>query len=160
VTVFLLSACSNQYGDAAGSAAADVVSPSQTAHDARPPSGSSFKNCRGGKNIHWWVAHIEAVTAPDLEALVLLHLTHADRSPFDPADTETLAAWLREGAKADNLYYAVSTQLAVAELNVRHGIAPQFGTLVLRDQANRELALENASLPWLETLLLEFHRCQ
>ena len=142
------------------SACTDPLSPSPVSQTTASPAGSSFKNCKGGRNIHWWVAHIEDVTAADLQALTVWNLTNADRSTFDPSDADTLATWLKEGAKADDIFYALSAQLAGAVLNVRHGFVHESGTFVLVDQANRELVLENPSIGWMEQLLYEFNRCQ
>lgn len=110
--------------------------------------------------MHWWTTHIEEVTAADLEALAALNLANADRSSFDPADPDTLAAWLKAGARSGDIFYALSAQLAVGALNVRHGFVPEAATFVLVDQANRELARENPSVGFMETILYEFNRCQ
>jgi hypothetical protein len=100
------------------------------------------------------------VTGDDLAALTALNLTNADRTPFDPTDMDTLADWLRAGARTDEIFFAVSAQLAVAVLNVRHGFVRESATLVLVDHVNRELARENPSVGFLETILFAFSRCQ
>lgn len=169
-TILLLSACTNQQLEPAASPTISPLSPSTLSQTTPPPPGSAFQNCRGGKNIHWWVARIENVTAADLEALAQLNLTNANRTSFDPSDADTLATWLKHGARArvhpvradtrDNIFYALSAQLAVAVLNVRHEFVHESATFVLVDQANRELARENPSIGFMETLLYEFNRCQ
>lgn len=161
--VLLVSGCSSNQGDPSAASTVSPLAPSSVAQKpptTPPPSGSSFKNCRGGKNIHWWVAHIEDVTAADLEALAALSLKNADASDFDPSDTGTLATWLKEGARSDDIFYALSAQLAVGVLNVRHEFVHESATFVLVDQASRELARENPSIGFMETLLFEFNRCQ
>jgi hypothetical protein len=160
--ISLFAGCSNGQVDTSGGASSPLAPTSviQAKPTFPPPNGSSFKNCRGGKNIHWWVAHIEDVSAEDLAALTAVNLTNADRTPFDPADTDTLADWLRAGARSDEIFFAVSAQLAVAVLNVRHGFVHESGTAVLVDQANRRLADEDPSVGFLETILFEFNRCQ
>lgn len=158
--VLLATACSDQERNGPSSSATPLGPAAAAPPTTPPPAGSSFKNCRGGRNVHWWRAHVDRVVAGDLEALAQLNLLNADRSPFDPSDTATLEEWLRQGSRADDLFYALSTQLAVAVLNVRHGFVSESGTFVLVDQANRELARENPSLGFMDTLLYEFTRCQ
>lgn len=161
-TILLAAGCANEQGVTSGSASSPLApaAVAQAPPTVPPPSGSSFKNCRGGKNIHWWAAHIEEVNAGDLAALSAVNLTNADRSPFDPTDTDTLADWLKAGARTGDIFFAVSAQLAVAVLNVRHGFVHESATFVLVDQANRELVRENPSIGFLETILFEFNRCQ
>jgi hypothetical protein len=162
-TILLFTGCASEQADNPGSASSPVAPASltQAPPTVPPPMGSSFKNCRGGKNLNWWVAHIEDVSAEDLAALTALNLTNADRTPFDPSDTDTLADWLKAGSRTDEIFYAVSAQLAVAVLNVRHGFVGESATFVLVDQANRELGAERPSVAFLENpILYEFTRCQ
>lgn len=158
--VLLATGCSGQERNDSSSSATLLAPAAAAPPTTPPPAGSSFKNCRGGRNVHWWRAHVDRVVAADLEALAQLNLLNADRSAFDPSDTAILEAWLRQGARTDDLFYALSTQLAVAVLNVRHGFVHESGTSVLVDQANRELARENPSLGFMEQILFEFTRCQ
>jgi hypothetical protein len=162
-TILLSAGCANEHADTSGSAPSPIApaSVTQAPPTIPPPSGSSFKNCRGGKNLNWWAAHIEDVTAEDLAALTDLNLTNADHTPFDPIDTNTLADWLKAGARTDEIFFAVSAQLAAAVLNVRHGFVHESATFVLVDQANRTLGEgEGASIGFLEQILFEFNRCQ
>ena len=159
VTVILLAGCSERPNPSAEAPATSLLSPTIDAQSPHP-TGPSYKNCRGGKNGHWWIAHSRQVTAADLDALSGFNLTNADRAAFDPADVATLTAWLKDGLRTDDIFYALSAQLAVAVLNVRHELLHESRTAVLVDQSNRELARERPSIGFMETLLQEFRRCQ
>jgi hypothetical protein len=161
-TILVFTGCASERADRPGSPSSPLAPGAvmQAPPTVPPPMGSSFKNCRGGKNVNWWVAHIEDISAEDLAALTGLNLTNADRTSFDPSDTATLEEWLKTGARADGIFYAVSVQLATAVLNVRHGFVHESGTAVLVGEADRQLASENPSIGFLETILWEFTRCQ
>ena len=81
-----LGGCANEQGHISGGASLLVLPSSLT--QAPPtvpaPSGSSLKDCRGGKNLHWWAAHVENVTGEDLAALAALNLTARTVAPSAP----------------------------------------------------------------------------
>jgi hypothetical protein len=58
--------------------------------------------------------------ADDLALMVSLHLRDGGGSDFDPADYDAFRTWLL-GAKATNMAYMLSVQLAAMELNVLNG---------------------------------------
>jgi hypothetical protein len=77
----------------------------------------------GGKTLGFWSNKNgqAMVDSADLAMLAALNLRKADGSHFDPTTYAQLKNWL-QGAKATNMAYMLSAQLAAMELNVYNGL--------------------------------------
>ncbi len=77
----------------------------------------------GGKTLGFWSnKNGQALIGPaDLTILVALNLRNAAGAHFDPANNIAFRTWLL-GAKAANMAYMLSAQLAAMELNVFNGL--------------------------------------
>lgn len=95
--------------------------------DGGDTSGLYFGNiclgAGGGHTLGFWSNKNgkSLFNADDLSLMVALNLKKADGSDFDPADYSAFKAWLLN-AKATNMAYMLSAQLAAMELNVLNGM--------------------------------------
>lgn len=118
----------------------------------------------GGHTLGFWSNKngMALVSAADLQALAALNLRNADGSAFDPASYADFRTWVL-GAKATNMAYMLSAQLAAMELGVYEGnvnalamiYAPGttsanalgFATVAdVMDEANTDLGLHGLTL--------------
>jgi hypothetical protein len=84
--------------------------------------GNACLGAGGGRTLGFWTNKNgqALITSADLTFLVGLNLRTLDGGNFDPATKTQLKNWLL-AAKATNMAYMLSAQLATMELNVRHG---------------------------------------
>ena len=94
--------------------------------DGDTVSGLYFGNvctgAGGGLTLGFWSNKngSKLIDATDLAMLVALNLRNANGSNFDPSSYSTFRTWLLK-AKATNMAYMLSAQLAAMELNVFNG---------------------------------------
>ncbi|MFC0682589.1 hypothetical protein ACFFGH_32575 [Lysobacter korlensis] len=121
----------NWYESAAlvnGKQANDLLSPDIPIRSAKTTLVATGAYCTvpAGRGIDYWLDDGAAlIDSSDIASLRSLPLVSSNGLRFKPVNTEQLLQWFTDGGTWDNLSHTLSRSLALAALNVRHGLDPK-----------------------------------